>query len=708
MYTLDTLPAWVSSYAEPERAEWLRVFNQVYAQTQDETKSCAAADGAVTKMRMMGLRALKTADNGDLIIGGWAMKFSDRNDKDLHDTYFATASKLMLEYYPGAPLWYEHGQDNAYGIDPIGKREAVEIYGHGIWMEHRLYATHRLFAQTKREVEAGEHSYSSDSIGHYVERGFNPVDGRLDAWPFAGCSITRSPAEVSLGPVTVQTFAAALRSATEHQQPNGEAREAQTDGVQPDSIEIKTQGANTMDPQKLAALAEFLGCEATPEAVATALQELVGQLQAAPAEGENMEAAAIMSSLRSTFGLAEDAAADDVIARLESIQAELEPMAEGQLNVAALKRFVDMSGDEPIADELPAYRSDTPRTAKGGAAKRVNFNRGVARPGLIELLQAINPQSQRSNRAAKAQSYQLGPTGGYILNHEVAADMLPALRDQLPLVGMGVTTYDMDGVESLTIPKDKTENTAYWVGEDTEVPESNETVGGVTLFPRPLAARVIVPNKYLQNAIPNYEARVREKVAYAISRAIMNAALFGTGGKSGSNTGSQPTGLDVLGQISTRAVTRTSLGTNGAKPKLADITAAFGRIEDSNVEIDETAALLFAPRTKRFFQDLTDTNGQPLIRTDWRSTGDQDIAGYNWETSNLIPITDTQGTSSDCSKIFAGVWKHMAIGQSNQFEFLVDPYSRSSYLQTVIIASTYVDIAVLYDEAFEVLIGVKP
>lgn len=455
-----------------------------------------------------------------------------------------------------------------------------------------------------------------------------------------------------------------------------------------------------MPPEQLAALAQALGVEATPEAVLAALQQLMQQLQAAPQEGEAAAAVApMMSALRSAFGLGDDDDLDIVITSLQGIAKRLESQPEGY-DFAALKGFVDSFGDEPQDDPIPAHVGDSSRASKHSQSRRFSITGKAAKPGIIKMLQDI--------RAAKAQSYQIGPSGGYILNHEVAADILPVLRDSLPLFDMGVQEYNMDGVESLTIPKDRSEHSAYWVGEGTTIPDSEETVGAITLYPRPLAARVIVPNKFLANSIMDYESRVREKITYQLNRALMSAALFGTGGVSGSNTGAQPAGLVTLSGVSGRAITSTSLGANGARPKIDDLTDAFGRIEDANVDIDDSAAFLFAPRTKRTFANLKTTDGQPLLRESWASAEDGQLLGYDWETSNLIPTNLTVGSNSDNSYIFAGVWSQMALGISNQFEFMVDPYSLSSSLQTVIIASTYADMAVLYDEAFEIITGVRP
>jgi HK97 family phage major capsid protein len=720
-----------SDCSDQEQGEYLRVYNLVYGQTNDATKATAAAWGWVKKMRVQGVAVMKTAKNGDPVIGGWAMHFSNgREDKDFHDTYFSRASRLMLEYYQGAPLWMEHGLDNRYWDVPIGKRQNVGIFGYGVWIDHALHRSHEMFDETYRGAENGEFSYSSDSIGHYVERGFNPVDGRLDSWPFAGCSLTRDPAEPGLGFVSPQVFLGALKSAIQFKQNGTEAREAQRTGTRKTYfVSIKKQGVTSMDPQMLADLAAFLGCEATPEAVAAALQDLMTQLQATPtAEPEVAAQSELVASLAPALGLPAAASKSDVAAKVEQIKAMLaEPAGAGagrSLNVGALKRFTARANellDEPEEDRLPFYVGDdedsdedeepqrTPARKTSNRSKRFG-QRGAQvgkskAPGIVQMLRDINPQTPSSMKSAKAQSYGIGPTGGFILNHETAKEILPALRDALPLYDMGVQEYTMDGVESLTIPKDGAEHEAYWVGDGAEIPESEDKVGGLVLFPRPLAARVIIPNKFLANSTVNYEQRVREKITYRIQRAIMRAALYGTGGVSGANVGVQPTGLAVLAGMAGRTVTKTTLATNGARPTIKDMSAAIGRIEDANVELNESTAFLFSPRTKRTFVNMAATDGQPLLRDSWASGEDGALLGYNWQTTNLISNAETVGSSAVTSTIFAGVWSHMALGISNQFEFLVDPYSRASYLQTVIIASTYADVAVLYDEAFEVLVG---
>ena len=458
-----------------------------------------------------------------------------------------------------------------------------------------------------------------------------------------------------------------------------------------------------MSPEMMTALAQALSAMLSREiaadagSITSALNEVIAMLGGG-AETESAEIPAMamtpaeQKSLKSALGLPEAADKDDMIAMLETIR-------QSVTHAVRIDRFdglTDFTGQFANAQKnaAPTFGSGS-KGAKSSALTAPAHIGKAGTPGIVTMLKDV--------AANKAQSYQTGPTGGYILRHEVANEFIPALRSAIPLFEMGVEEYQLDGIGSLTIPKDSnTEFDAYWVGEDTEIPESNERIGGVILNPKPLAARVIIPNKFLSTSIVNYEDRVREKITYKLKRAIMRAALFGNGGVEGSSTGASPRGL-----LYTTGVTNTTLATNGRKPTLDDMNSALGRIEDADVELDETTRWLFSPRTKRNFTNLTATDGQPLLRQSMSMGAETTLLGHDYMTSTLIGNAETTGSSADTSRIYAGVWRHMALGMSNQFEFMVDPYSRSSYMQTVIIAFTYVDIAVLYADAFEIISGVK-
>lgn len=190
----------VDATADEGDALYQRVYERVLADTGDPVKARLAALG-MTRRKRLGL-AVKSTKAG-YVVAGWAIMFGDPLLRDLDQTYFANKdTDLALDYYGiGAPLWYEHGVTREYGVDVIGERTMQQVFEHGVWLEHVLYDDHRLYENTRDQVENGMLTYSSDSIAHIVNRRFSEDDGALLAWPLVGCSLTKSPAEPGLGAV---------------------------------------------------------------------------------------------------------------------------------------------------------------------------------------------------------------------------------------------------------------------------------------------------------------------------------------------------------------------------------------------------------------------------------------------------------------------------------------------------------------------------
>lgn len=437
----------------------------------------------------------------------------------------------------------------------------------------------------------------------------------------------------------------------------------------------------------LESLAAFLGVEASPEAVMPALDELIANFPNLSEEER--------TAMRDAMGVASD---EELLAALQSYRAEMDAQPDAEDGMGrdynALKSFGAALAARPAKS---ANGASVPVLTQhdGLPGKKARHNGGAP----AQIGKAAKPSLQgmvRDIKAGKSQSYQTGPQGGYIVRHEVASEILAALRSKLPLFDMGVQEYPLEGMQSLTIPKVTSETSASWVGEGDENTDSDETYGVVTLQPKPLVASVIAPRQMFTNAVVNYEQHLRDGLEYQIRRAIMYAALFGTGG------GAQPVGLTNIS-----AVTSTSLGTNGATPTINDMHSMIGRVEDANVEIDDTAAWLMSPRSERTFTGMMDQEGRPILRGSWADGAAPTLLDYPRYTSTVITNNNTVGSSSDCSFNFFGVWRFMAIGMSDTIEIQVLDQTRAKRLQNEILAYTYADIAVLYPEAFEVLTGVR-
>ena len=758
--TLADLPPQVRDHlADDEQRQWLSVFNAVFAQTGDEEKSRMAAWGAVRKGRYAGRAMGLYEQNGLVIVRGWGMKFTGPDDPDLYDTHFSTLTALLAEFYQDAPLWYEHGYDIDYGVAPIGKRHQVEIYGFGVWSEHTLFQDHPLFARTRQEIERGELAYSSDSIAHYVEQGVNQANGELRAWPLAGWSLTKHPAAPGLGPVTLAGMEAVIQEvlaapakriadgetvytltacksvysppldptvAADPIRPDGpQAREAHgTDGFQ---TKLTPMEGRTMDPEMMAALAEFLGVEATPEAVRDALAQLITQLQ--DTEGEAAQAVNV-PELRAALTLGDDG---DVVERLSAMMSLLE---EPALDYAALgranRRFETVADQTPVRRSVPyrvrdedddeddgdeagraGYRA-TPRRSR--SLHTPNLNRGTARPGVGSAVMAalgLRPPGFRStatmhqirarlfqlDRAARAADSGDGPRGAWVLNREIAQDILAPLTARLVLFEAGAFQWPMDGIDQTTIRKMVGVPGAYWAAENTEVAGDDADWAVATLTLHELRAPTTWPNRWLRNLAAGAENMIRDEIVKAMRRKIEYSALFGDGSvpNDGVSTGQQPLGIRY-----TTGVTVTNVG---ATPNIDTLAAAPAALEDADVEETDTWGWISHPRTFRTFENMANQNGDPILRNTWaEGVRERTLLDYPyWKTTG---VPKNLGGGSNESNLFFGDWSELAVGIGQDVELLVSQERYIEKNQTFVMGIAYVDTVAMYPEAFHVHTGV--
>lgn len=196
-----------------EQNLWDSTYARVLEQTKDETMATLAAVGAINRRRAnLAVKSVRAA-NGDMLVKGWGILFGDPQRLDLDETWFGKNTQFFLEYYQDAPLWFEHGEDPLMRSWPIGRRTETQVVAnHGIFITHRIDPQERIFQafpdllnQLNDDIQQGVYSYSSDSLSHHVQGGFNPSTGELTVWPLAGVSLVHNPAEPGLGPVMTVT-----------------------------------------------------------------------------------------------------------------------------------------------------------------------------------------------------------------------------------------------------------------------------------------------------------------------------------------------------------------------------------------------------------------------------------------------------------------------------------------------------------------------
>lgn len=687
--------------SDVERGLFDGMYDSVFAETGDALKAELAAWGILRKKRL--IQGMKSASGDVYRIGGWAVDFTDETNPDVDGQYFDALTTYLTDYYRNAPLWMNHGDDPRYGSLPIGRRVLTIIYRHGIWLEHELDLQHPHFEETAARVEAGELTYSTDSILHHVLNGYDDESGRLGWWALAGCSLTDTPAEPALGPVTLanveRDVLAVVKSAR-----SGE-REAQTSqmvtALKRRGLLAQETGQKSMD---LNALAQFLGTEADAESIIAALQEVISKLSSgdpnagasADTPPENKMSMPDMAQLRVALNLTPDAPDADVISALQALVAQLtggdgmsadaetdagkSTHAYDYAALAAAMKTAKDTGTDPIPHVVGAKSTTAIKRYNGGG-------RAMVKPTLATMINDM--------RAGKASTYQTGPLGGYIVQEQIRGEILPMLRAALIFEQLGALITPMPDFAMMQVPKMNAAPAAYWVGVNKTVPASDPQFGTLTLNPRLIASLTKIPIRLLETMPAEAERRIREEMVKSMRLEIERAAFYGTGAVTGSNNGSEPLGL-----INTPDVTSTTLATDGRKPTPADLVTAVMRVQADNVELDSSTHWAMHPNIKTYLDNLTDTTGQLINPA-------QVYQGFSAVPTTNISNAITTGASSNTSDIFLGRWNYLEFGMGQSIEVRVLNELYAAELQVGILAWTYCDILVHYPEAFEVLRGAK-
>jgi hypothetical protein len=149
-------------------------------------------------------------------IGGYAVVFTNSNDRDSYGEYFTRQTDFGLQYYQNQPVLYHHGQNDEM-VTPIGKFDTLRIDDTGVYVEAQLDTQHtdpeiRQYAQTAyHDVNMGKLFWSTGSANHLVRL---TDDGEITQWYIVEGSLTPTPAE-QRGRTYVEVLRAAMRALEE-------------------------------------------------------------------------------------------------------------------------------------------------------------------------------------------------------------------------------------------------------------------------------------------------------------------------------------------------------------------------------------------------------------------------------------------------------------------------------------------------------------
>ena len=279
--------------------------------------------------------------------------------------------------------------------------------------------------------------------------------------------------------------------------------------------------------------------------------------------------------------------------------------------------------------------------------------------------------------------------GGYTVPDQLMGEVIDRLRANSVLMQAGATTVMLpDGGDTASYAKLVTDPSTTWKRENVTISDNSPTFGRETFRIRTLVSLVKVSRELLEDSI-SVEDVLTNAFAQALALEVDRAGILGDG------SAGEPTGI-----TNTTGIGSVSMGANGAA--LADyspfVDVAYELTQDN---APMPTAYLCHPRTFTAAANLLDSQNQPMMKP-------EAIADIPILQTTQIPITDTQGSSTDASKIVAGYFPHLVWGVRSDLRIEVLKETYASTYEIGFLASLRGDWVVQHPQSFANVVGVIP
>lgn len=692
--------------------------------------------------------------------GGYLVCFTDDAKRDLTREWFDAETNFMLGVYPilGVPTLYQHGLDDSVGSIPVGRIVHVDISSKGIYVEQEknFLANCKAYFTALRQPadwleEQMDYAADYDKMLDEMERngelgwssGAHPPsvrvapNGHIDQWAIWEATNTLTPAmpyETRILPVKshlshMQPLSARLSGQTRIDRKDGASNAVRGTGARAgteghDSVQNRSTTpthswtSETKTTMKLDELKKVVADHAAnfaeeltkalmdSEDAALGEEENAGELaeeltQAAMAAApEDMLEDESVPEAKSIVDLI-TAAAPQVLAARSAAREERRITLKSMARSAMQQGRASVGAHQPGKSKVGAYSPDTPRGDDKNNARPFNINRNEYSWAKAVLGQ-MRGHSHYEGHGIKAQNPYNGTLGGYVVNQTLSEQILEPLRPQVIAFKLGVRQVTAPGTGAFIVPKMTTAPGAFRPGINTAINDDNAKFDTVTAYPRPIAAEVIIPRQLLETSLPQAEDMIRDQMIKSIRLQIDKEIFIGTGNVVAPNTGNEIRGILQVAP----AANQVTLATNGRSPQYSDLIAAETQLAVQNIEFNESMGFAMNPVTRGTFRTLTDTTGNPLLRSDYSDKAWETMIGYPVEVSTQIPTNVTTGSNSNTSYIFFGRFDYGQYIMTNDIQILVDEVTLMDKLQVRIIAYTFSDFICDYPEAFYVMSGV--
>jgi HK97 family phage major capsid protein/HK97 family phage prohead protease len=259
--------------------------------------------------------------------------------------------------------------------------------------------------------------------------------------------------------------------------------------------------------------------------------------------------------------------------------------------------------------------------------------------------------------------------GNLVADELLAGSFIDLLRNRLALAQAGVTM--LTGLQgNISIPRQTSAATAYWVGENGSPTESQQAIDQVNMTPKTVGAFVDYSRRLLLQSSIDVEGMIRNDLARVIALELDRAAIYGTG------SSNQPLGLTNTTGIGSQTIT--TFGT------FAEYIGMETDVASANADAGSLRYVInAAARGALKSTDKGTDTGNYVFENN-------EINGYPVIVSNQLQNNDA--LFGDFSMMIMGMWSGL--------DLTVDPYAGATAGTVRVIALQDVDVAVKQPGAF--------
>lgn len=662
-------------------------------------------------------------------IGGYGVVFGSPMRRDREDQYFDADTDLWLDHYDNQPVFAEHTLDE--NGEPTEQPRKVKI-GRvlkaikdkvGVFFECLLDDT-PLAEDILKRVRRGEMFWSSGAPGHLVRY---ENDGRIDNWPLIELSATDDPAEPK-GTDIVLIKAYYKGKLTDSELEALEASPTRQTGNEPNTNPTDKTKSNRRQNMGISFKPTFAAYhQLVKQAVdmrMTAIKKAVKEMEEDPTKMDGEEDENKRKSLKEMLEEGLQSAAEDLAAlsgedpvqtmgmMVGYVMDSLSPEAQAEVE-DAVEEVVDEVDAEAEAE--PMVMSANKKSRRGGfstggyltpQAKSVNYNRSELGSKPVTLSRFIKAVNQNDNsflrpiqaaaiKAYKALGINPDTAGGYLVPVEQSNEIIEVLRAKAKMMEL-VTVLPMNS-DTMDVPAQTGGATAYFVGENSQITDSQETFGNKKLVVRKQACLVKISNELLNDSSPDVDAFIRDDISKVMANKFDETIFLGSG------TANVPLGL-----LNITGVTKTAI--SASSNLYEEISNLIMRVEAANVDDTDPWTHVMHPYGKKVLRNMKDSAGQ-YIWTGSDGIGQQSAGPLPTTLQDHPWIQTTLGglDSNSRARHFFGNWKDLVVGMRKTIEIRASDEAGTAfeYDQTWIRAIMRWDMVLRHDESIQVLTAIQ-